>query len=405
MTYRRAHLGFIFLLLLTLLVGFNLGLTFSQGQTGGRASWLTSFRSLRPTPSSAQLSNLQKIWQTIHSDYVDPTVDDTKLVDGALGGLVSGLGDPYSVYFSPSEAKAFQSEIDGTFEGIGMEIGYKSDALTVIAPLPNAPAAQAGLLAGDVILTIDGKSTTTMKLEEAVKAIRGRRGSKVTLQVHRGDEQSSRTFTIVRATITVDPVSSQVITVGPHHYGYIKINNFNDQTNTLFQRAVRSLLSQSVNGYILDLRNNPGGLLEQSIKVSSTFISSGPVVFEQYRSGQRKTLNVDGRAYVTDAPIAVLVNEGTASASEIVAGALQDNGRATIIGTTTFGKGSVQDYQQLAGGASLKITVAKWLTPRGRSITAQGITPDIVVETTADDRNHDRDPQLDRAKTWLETKK
>ncbi|MBI3573318.1 MAG: S41 family peptidase [Candidatus Kerfeldbacteria bacterium] len=389
------------LFIMVALIGFSGGLvTGASTRATNSGVWPALVAGLH-LGSDPSLPVLNKVWTSIHSSFVQTNVDDQKLVQGAIAGLVSGLGDPYSVYFTPSEAKSFSQEISGTFDGIGMELGYKNNQLTVIAPLPGSPAEKAGISSGDVLLKIDQRDATVMKLDEAIGFIRGPKGTIVVLTIQRAQEEKPRVVSVTRQTISVPSVTTKMLTNGTAKIADLKISSFNNDTGDSFLRLVQQDLAQHPAGWVIDLRNNPGGYLDQAVIVASAFIRSGTIVSEIGRDGQRRNLEAKGDHVLADAHMVALVDQGSASASEILAGALQDTGRATIIGTKTFGKGSVQEYQELADGSSLKLTVAKWYTPKGRSISDAGVTPDLVVERTPDDVAHDRDPQLDKALAQL----
>ncbi len=356
---------------------------------------------LNPPPKGADFQQLLRVWDSLHREYVNANIDDQALLQGALAGLVGGLDDPYSVYLTAPESQRFSDEIAGTFEGVGMEVGFKNDHLTVIAPLEGSPAAKAGLQPGDFLIATDQRDVSGFSVDEAVKSIRGPKGTAVTLTIQRGTEPQTRRVKIIRDTIVVNPVNIKIRTVGDKKIAHVRISSFPADTGRLLRTALAALGSQRLDGYILDLRNNPGGYLTQAVEVTSVWLPSGQVVAEVNRGGQRETFSVKGNALRPTEPLAVLVNGGSASASEIVAGALQDNGRAKIVGAATFGKGTVQDYQTLPDGSSLKLTVAKWLTPKGTSISEHGIAPDVLVNLTADDIDQGRDPQRQKAEELL----
>lgn len=358
-----------------------------------------------PTNTSAKIKvpaggqSITQAWNAIHQDFVNRNVNDTALIQGAVSGMVNALGDPYSVYFDPAEAKTFQAEIDGTFEGVGMEMGAKNGLLTIIAPLSGSPAEKAGLHAGDMVQTIDGQDARTMAIDAAVQKIRGPKGTKVTLTVLREGSKQPISVTITRDVIKVDSVTSRVI--DKTKIGYIRINSFDTGTSASFTSQAKALMGQSITGLIVDLRGDPGGILEESVNVASDFIAQGTIVSEIDRNGKKQSEQALGNAFLQSMPTVALVDKGSASASEILAGALQDTKKATIVGETTFGKGSVQNLQSFPDGSSLKMTIAKWYTPNGRSISDHGIVPDISVAITQDDLDHNRDPQLDRAVSLL----
>ncbi len=338
-----------------------------------------------------------EVWDLAKTEFVDSPTPDKDLFYAALQGLVWGLKDPYSTFFTPKMAEDFSADLDGKFFGIGAEIGLDDSAnIVVIAPLDETPAAVAGLEPEDRILSIDGVSTSGMSVNEAVEKIRGEEGTTVKLVLGRVGREPFE-VSITRAEITVDSVRWEVRDDG---VAVISINVFNDSTPALFAEAVKDIQAQGVDELIVDLRNNPGGLLDAATILAGYWVGDEVVVIED--NGESKTeLHGKGRALLADTQTVVLANAGSASASEILAGALQDYDKATVIGDQTFGKGSVQEYHTLEDGSAVKITVARWLTPLGRSIDKEGIAPDQVVPFTEEDSNAGTDPQLQAALDFL----
>ena len=333
------------------------------------------------------------VWDLIKDEYVDQPVSEKDLFYGAMKGLVWSLGDQHSVFFDPETAKAFADELSGTFEGIGAEISVKDDQLQVVAPLSGSPAEQAGLLSGDKILAIDGTDTAGMVVDEAVKLIRGQKGTSVTLTITRDGREDAKDYVITRDTITVDSVTYKLRDDG---LAVVTISFFNEDTSRLFKDAAQRAMAAGAKGIILDLRNDPGGYLTAAIEVATAWVGQDVVVIEKVKDQEQK-INGRGVATFVDIPTVVLINGGSASASEIVSGALQDHGLATLVGEQSFGKGSVQDYRDLPDGSAVKLTIARWYTPLDRSIDKQGITPDVVVTMSEEDYQAERDPQMDKA--------
>ncbi|OGY47682.1 MAG: hypothetical protein A2840_00145 [Candidatus Buchananbacteria bacterium RIFCSPHIGHO2_01_FULL_47_11b] len=349
-----------------------------------------------------------QVWQYVQDKYVESDIPETQLFYGALRGLVASLEDPYSVFLEPELSKEFEQELSGNFEGIGAEIGIKNDQLTLIAPLPNTPADQAGLQAGDKILAIDGEGTAGIALDYAVRQIRGQKGSQVILTILREGSDESRDVPIIRDTIEIDSV--RFIRKDPQgqqpeaenflidgDIAYIELLYFNENTLADWNKTVQKVLEANPRGIIFDLRNNPGGFLSTAIEIAGEWVNGKTVVLERLQSGAQVEHSAARRARFDSIPTVVLVNGGSASGSEIVAGALQDYGAATIVGETTFGKGSVQDLREFIDGSSVKLTIAEWLTPNGRTINKEGITPDIEVELTEENYSNGVDPQLEKA--------
>jgi len=344
-----------------------------------------------------------KVWNTLKDNYVDKSkLDDQTLFYGALKGLVAAVGDPYTFFMDPKESQQYADDLAGTFEGIGAELGLKNEIITIISPLADMPAAKAGLKAGDQIFAINGTSTINMTVNEAVRQIRGPKDTAVTLTIFRQGEKDTKDYTITRGVIFVKSIKTEMRSDGLY---LISISAFNDDTWGLFQEAVNDIGVKKPKGIILDLRNNPGGYLDTAVDMSSEWVESGPVVIEKFSETKQNKYLTTGSTKLKDIPTVVLINEGSASASEIVAGALQDTKKATIVGEKSFGKGSIQSLIDLEDGSSIKITIAKWLTPKGTSINDQGITPDQEVIMTATDVKAEKDPQLQRALDILNNKK
>ncbi len=336
-----------------------------------------------------------EVWALMKEKYYDQSISDKDLFYGALAGLAQAPKDPYTTFFPPKEAEEFQTSLSGKFSGIGAEIGMKNEQLQIVAPLPETPAEKAGLRPGDWIVKIDGTETTGMTVDKAVHLIRGPKGTKVTLNIFRPEgKKPPFDVEIIRDTIQIFSVKSKML---PEQVAYIEVSSFAEDTTSGFQKALRQLIPQKPKGIILDLRNNPGGFLQTSVEMAGSWVGDQVVVKERRQGKIVEQLMGEGDGRLSTIPTVVLVNEASASAAEIVAGALQDYGKATVVGMKTFGKGSVQDYQGLPDGAGIKITIAEWVTPKERTINKEGLTPDIVVDRTLEDYEAKRDPQLERA--------
>jgi carboxyl-terminal processing protease len=332
-------------------------------------------------------------WDKLHSNFINE-VDDETLFYGAVAGMVRGAGDPYTVFSPPEETKQFEETIQGNFSGVGIEIGIRQGLVTVIAPLDGSPAAQAGIREGDIILAVDGESITQeMTIDEVVRLIRGEQGVEVALQVvHQGSSEPTD-IAIVRDTIEIESVRLSIEDAIAH----IRITNFNGDTSQKFTTAARQAAREHARGILLDLRNNPGGFLDAAVEISSEFLDRGQlVVLEKGRTN--KDYPATGNPTLAGIPVVIIVNGGSASASEIVAGALHDQLDAPIVGTKTFGKGSVQEFLKLADGSSMRVTVSKWFTPSGRSINEEGIEPTVEAEQN---RESEEDEPLNRAREEL----
>jgi len=345
------------------------------------------------SPSEIDFSLFWHVWDLVKEKYVGP-IDYQKMFYGAISGMVNALGDPYTAFMNPEEAQTFTNEMKGTFEGIGAEVGIKNNQLLIIAPLEDSPAKKAGLLSGDKILKINGQDTTGLSLSEAVSKIRGPKGTEVKLLISREGFSEPKEFTIVRDLIKVKSVSWEMKN---SEIAYIRLRSFDENSANEFKDAATEILAKNPRGIILDLRDNPGGYLDSSVEIASEFIPKGVIVYEKFKDGRKKEYKATGNATLEKFKLVVLINKGSASASEIVAGAIKDYRRGTLVGEQTFGKGSVQDLDELKGGAAIRITIAWWLTPSGRSINEEGIKPDMVVKMTEKDYNQNRDPQLDKA--------
>ncbi len=313
---------------------------------------------------------------------------------GSLRGLTNSLNDPYTIFLDPKETKEFYDDLSGSFEGIGAEVGLRDEIITIIAPLKGMPAEKAGLRSGDKVYAIDGEATMGMTINEAVRKIKGTKDTEVILTILRQDEDKPIDISIIRGLIVIKSLEWEVL---ENDILLLSISNFHDDTLGLFNQAIMEMKRLNINKIILDLRNNPGGYLETAIDITSEWVKEGPVVIEQLMANQRREHFTTRTARLNGVETIVLLNQGSASASEIVAGALRDYKLATLLGEQSFGKASVQDLKKLSDGSALKISIAKWLTPEGDYIHEKGISPDIIVEFTKEDFENNRDPQLQKA--------
>lgn len=376
-----------------LLLGFLGGIVFSWWAAAGSANsvptawiengWWAGYRVLNPAPSPPDSIIRDLLWETektLRETYLDPDeLNEADLLYGAIRGLVGAAGDPYTSFFTPEEAKQFLEDASGHFEGIGAEIGIRDRTLTIISPLPKTPARRAGLESGDLILEIDGKETRMMSLEEAVSRIRGRAGTQVLLKIFREGEEDTREIKIIREKIeipTLDVIRRNDGTV------LISLFNFSSDAPIRFRELIGDIVTAETNGIILDLRGNPGGFLDSAVEIGGLFLSDREViVIERQRDAEDVVHRAEGNGPLRDTPTIILVDGGSASAAEILAGALRDNRDILLVGEDTFGKGTVQEFPKLTGGggAALKVTVGEWLTPNMTSLREKGLVVDIEV--------------------------
>lgn len=349
-------------------------------------------------PSKLDYTTVNQVYQSLKDNY-DGSLTQSQLLDGLKHGLAAATNDPYTVYFTPAEAKSFNSQLNNSFSGIGAQLGQDSVGdLEIIAPISGLPADKAGLKARDIIASINGKTTSGMSVDNAVNAIRGPKGTKVTLQIIR-DKSQSLTFTITRDNITLPSVTTKTLA---GNIGYMQISTFADDTTSLSQKAADQFAAQHVKGIILDLRNDPGGLLDAAVHVSSLWLPAGQTVLQEKRgSTVVQTYQALGGDELNGIPTVVLINGGSASASEITTGALHDNKDAYVIGEKSYGKGVVQQLINFNDGSQLKVTVASWYRPDGEDINHKGITPDKTVTQSASDTAAQVDTQLQAAETYL----
>lgn len=344
-----------------------------------------------------------KVWDLVREKHVNKNeLDAKKMIYGAINGMLRATGDPYSYFFDPNENQSFSQDIQGSFEGIGAELGMKDNFLTVVAPLEGSPAQKSGLMAGDKILKVNGKVSSDMSIDEAVNMVRGKKGTEVKLTILCLGEQETREISIIRDVIEIKSVKLEF---KDDNIAYVKITKFGENTNKEFNDAANQIVFKNAKGIVLDLRNNPGGLLDKAVAVASKMMPKGQIVVsEEDSQGNKDNLRTVGGDKLSSISTVVLINEGSASASEILAGALRDNQNIILIGKKSFGKGTVQELINLPGNSSVKITVAKWLTPKGDYIMEKGITPDVEVDLTVDDYENNRDPQLDKAMEMIKEK-
>lgn len=384
-------------------------LVFILGFQIGHRDYNLSWKNYQP---SLQISNQQpknvdidfklfwETWNLVSQKYIDKkAIDPQKLYYGAIAGMVAAIGDPYTVFLPPESQKNIKEQLNGSFEGVGMQLGYNKDKrLVVIAPLKDTPAEQAGILPGDIILSINKKDVTNISLPDAVSMIRGPKGTTVALSLFRENEDKPRDLSLKRDTIivkTVDLTMEKTISGKP--IAYVRLSGFGEKTDAEWDSAVSELMSKAPQGIIVDVRNNPGGFLQSAVYIASEFLNSGPVVLQEDSQGARQELKVMRDGKLLKLPLVIMINKGSASASEILAGAMQDDKRAILVGEQSFGKGTIQSTEDLPQNTGIHITTAKWLTPLGRWIHGVGLTPDVKIEFKADEKDPKKDNQLDKA--------
>ncbi len=369
-------------------------------------------------PTLVDFEPFWKAWNVLDDKFVtsSTTTSDQEKVWGAIEGMTASLKDPYTIFFKPENSKMFQDEISGSFEGVGMEVGMKNEIITVISPLKGTPAEKSGIQSGDKILQIDETVTAGMNIDEAIKKIRGKKGTVVKFTIYREGAKNPLEIKVTRDTIVIPTIDTELKHVilgqtdatpdGLRKNGVftIKLYNFSATSPNLFREALRKFIESGSNKLIIDLRSNPGGYLEAAVDMASWFLPAGKIIVsEDFGKNAPKTIyrSKGYNIFNENLKLAILVDGGSASASEILAGALQEHGIAKLVGTQTFGKGSVQELVDITPETSLKVTIARWLTPNGNSISAKGIKPDIVTAVTADDLAKKKDPQREAAERLL----
>jgi len=350
------------------------------------------------TPASLQATFVPfwQAWTIVHQEYVDQPVKDTDLMQGAIRCMLNALGDAHTLYETPQEHQISDSTLTGQLDGIGAFVDKGQGGLLIVSTFAGSPAEAAGLKGGDLVGKVDTTDITTMDEVQAISLVRGPAGSKVHLTIIRKGSDQPLEFDVTRAQINVPSVESKML---PGNIAYVKINAFGTTTGSEVKSALSTLLKQQPHSLILDLRNNPGGYLDTAIEVASQFLPGGQVVLKvHYGDGHEQVYNATNGGSATTLPMVVLIDGGSASASEILAGAIQDNQRGSLLGVTSYGKGTVQQIHELSdNGGFIRVTIARWLTPLGRTIDKVGLTPNVTVPLTADDRAAGRDPQLDKA--------
>lgn len=411
--HKTPRIQLILVILISLLVGYYFGVN-KINFDWKRYKPQISVTSKQP-PAQVTDVNFEQfwtVWQKLEKDYYDKTkLNPQKMLNGAIAGMVQSLDDPFTVYLPPVQNDNFKQGLAGQFQGIGAELGVKDQKIIVISPLNGSPAQKAGIRAGDFIVAVDKKSTANMTLSQTVEKIRGEKGTTVLLTVVHKDEDKTKDIKIVRDVITVKSVQAWIKKgkdidsieldkkYAEENIAYVSLSQFGDNTNTEWLSAINDLnlklTNAEVKGIILDLRNNPGGYLTDAVFIASEFVKEGSSVVSEEDATGKTTLKANRRGFFTEIPVIVLINKGSASASEIVAGALRDNQRAKLVGETSFGKGTIQQAEDLGGGAGIHVTIAKWLTPNDTWVNGEGLKPDIVVNL--DPKSPERDTQLEKA--------
>lgn len=412
---RIPRLQIVLVILISLLVGYYFGVNKVNFEWKNFKPKLTVESREPPSniSSNADFASFWTVWQKLESEYYDKTkLDSQKMLNGAISGMVSSLNDPFTVYLPPVQNDNFKQGLAGQFQGIGAELGLKDNQVIVISPLKGSPAIKAGVRAGDYILAVNDEPTSNWTLSQAVEKIRGPKGTSVNLTILDKDKKNQKEIKIVRDVITIKSVDGWVKKVGEikevkldknlagENIAYISLSQFGDNTNTEWLSLINDLNLQinkanGVKGVVFDLRNNPGGYLTDAVFIASEFLKEGQDVVIQEENGEKNSLKSNRRGLLTETEVVILINKGSASASEIVAGALRDHDRAILVGETSFGKGTIQQAEDLGGGAGLHVTIAKWLTPNQTWVNGKGLTPNILV--ALDPKEPERDIQLEKA--------
>ncbi|MBS3903448.1 MAG: S41 family peptidase [Anaplasmataceae bacterium] len=389
---------------LFLIASTTYSLGFTEGQNSPKTILVKGLANLEENkPEEVDFGTFWQAWEIINQDYLrqDETKDQAK-VYGAIQGLVHSLDDPNSEFFTPEENQRFEEDVQGNFGGIGAEIGIREGRLTIIAPLKNSPALKAGLAAGDFVVKINETSTERLQLNEAINLIRGPENTSVTLSVFRESWSEIKDITITRQIIEIPTVDIKIL---EDHIAHVEFLSFNGNANQLFFKAMSETLSKDgVKGIVLDLRNNPGGFLEIAVDMAGWFVDSGKVIVTEKGLDHETAYKSRGNGALKEIPLVILINKGSASASEILAGALRHHKQTPLIGETTFGKGTVQQLKELRDGSSIKLTIAHWVLPDGTIIEKNGIKPDFEVTLTEEDQKNNKDPQLEKAISIIKEK-
>jgi len=387
-------------ILIAVILAFSV-ITASYAAGFGTHWWLN--KDSPTTEEADQFAVFWEAWHLLEKDFYGQLPTAQQMTYGAIRGVLTTLGDPYTAFVEPKPRQLEKDDLRGSFGGIGAWVSEREDGAIVLKPMEDKPAQRAGILEGDVVIQVDDQEITPdMSLEDVLLLIRGPVGSVVKLTISRADLPEPLIFEITREKVETPTVTWRLLDED-QGLGYVSISLFTERTNNELETALKELEAQGITHLILDLRNNSGGLLQTAIDVASQFLSDGVVLYEQRRDQEEKPYPVRGGGRATDIPLVVLVNAGTASASEIVAGAIQDLDRGILIGESTFGKGSVQLVYDLSDESSLHVTVAHWFTPNRHEITSNGLSPDIAVPLTEEDRGQGKDPQLDRAIAYFNT--
>ncbi len=405
--FKAINIRLVLIATLTFLLGWQLGHRDIQVKWAAYKPTVSIINREPPKDINVDFKLFWDTWDLVSREYIDKkAIDPNKLFYGAISGMVSSIGDPYTVFLPPEEQKSTKEELNGSFEGVGIQLEFDSEKrLAVAAPLDGTPAKEAGIKPKDLIVKIDDKDTTGMSLPEAVRLIRGPKGTKINLTIFREGDSDTKTYNLTRDTIIVKSVEASFKdTKSGKKVAVIKLSRFGERTNEEWNASVSEVTAGKPDGVILDVRNNPGGFLEGAVFVASEFLEGGDVVLQENNEGERTSFAVSRSGKLTKMPIIVLINKGSASASEIVAGALQDRKRAKLVGEKSFGKGTIQEAQELPNQTGIHITVSKWLTPNARWVNStEGLEPDVKIEVGKEGQeDNTKDPQLEKALELLE---